>query len=152
MVNNCIGCDVYNGSIDMSDSLVYENDFFRVIHDTENPIPGFFVISSKRHIRTLNELKPEELQSLFEVMVKTRKGMEDILGLKKVTIIQEDGPENMHFHPWFFPWYPWMDELCFDGSDTEKIRKIMIYSQENLRMDENLKKVHSAVKAMRSVY
>jgi len=62
--DNCIGCDVYSGDIDMSESLVYENDLFRIIHDTENPIPGFFVISPKRHIRTLNELTEEELKNL----------------------------------------------------------------------------------------
>ena len=151
-INNCIGCDVYNGNIDMSKSLIFENDLFRVIHDTENPIPGFIVISSKCHVRTLNELTPEELQNLFEIITKTRKGMEDLLGIKKVSFIQEDGPESMHFHPWFFPWYSWMNELNLDGSDTEKIRKIMKYSQENLRTDENLKKVHHAVEVMRSAY
>ena len=151
-INDCIGCDVYNGNIDMSQSLIFENDLFRVIHDTENPIPGFIVISSKRHVRTLNELTAEELKNLFEIVTKTRKGMESILGVTKVSYIQEDGPESMHFHPWFFPWYSWMSELDLEGSDTEKIRKIMKYSQENLRTEKNLKKVHSAVEAMKSAY
>ncbi|MEX1013924.1 MAG: HIT domain-containing protein [Candidatus Paceibacterota bacterium] len=151
-INNCIGCDVYNGNIDMSDSLVYENDLFRVVHDTENPIPGFFVISSKRHVRTLNELNSKELENLFNLIVRTRKGMEDILGIEKVSLIQEDGPENMHFHLWFFPWYSWMNELELIAFDTEKMRKIMKYSQENMRTDDNIQKVHNAVEAMKSVY
>lgn len=152
LINNCIGCDVYNGNIDMTDSLVYENNLFRVIHDTENPIPGFFVISSKRHLRTLNELNSKELENLFNLIVKTRKSMEDVLGIKKVSLIQEDGPEGMHFHFWFFPWHAWMNELDFNGSDTEKIRKIMKYSQENMRTNEDTRKVHDAVETMKSVH
>ncbi len=151
-IDSCIGCDIYNGKIDMSKSLIYENDFFRIIQDTENPIPGFFVISSKRHIRTFNELTSEDLYSLFRLITKTRKGMEKILGIKKVSTIQEDGNENMHFHIWFFPWYPWMNELNLNGYDTEKVRSIMKYSQENLRTDENIRKVHSAVNLMKSNY
>ncbi len=152
VISNCIGCDVYNGEIDMSESIIFENSLFRVIQDTETPIPGFIVISSKRHIRTLNELNSEEQQNLCDLIIRTRKGMKDVLGIDKVSLLQEDGSENSHFHPWFFPWYSWMDSLNIIGSDTEKIRKIMKYSQENLRTTENIQKIHDVIALMRSAY
>ena len=153
-IDNCIGCDVYDGRIDVSSSIIDENELFRVIQDTENPIPGLIVISPKRHIRTFYELNKKEQKELCNLIIKTRKGMNEILGISKVTLIQEDGPQNMHFHPWFFPWHQWMNEIPIDNSntDTEKIRKIMEFSRENLRRIENIEKIHNTVKKMRIVY
>lgn len=103
-------------------------------------------------MRTLNDLNQEELQNLFVLIEKTRRAMKDILGIEKVSFVQEDGPDGMHFHPWFFPWYAWMNELGLEGSDTSKIRKIMEYSRNHLRNEKNLKKIHSDVQSMRSAY
>lgn len=140
---NCIGCDVYDGRIDMSHSVVYEDDYFRIVQDTENPIVGFFVISPKRHFRTFTEMNFEESRRLMPLIVETRRVMQEILGIHKVTLIQEDGPDAMHFHPWLFPWYAWMDEI--QGNATGKIREIMKYSRENMRNPENLLEIADAL-------
>jgi diadenosine tetraphosphate (Ap4A) HIT family hydrolase len=139
----CIGCDVYDGRVDMSYSVLYEDDFFRIVQDTENPIPGFFVIGSKRHFRTLNEMNTEESRRLLPLIIETRRVMQEVLGVTKVTLIQEDGPDFMHFHPWLFPWYSWMDEI--EGNATNKIREIMKYSRENMKTEENISQINDAV-------
>jgi len=139
----CIGCDVYDGRIEMSHSILYEDDFFRIVQDTENPIRGFFVIGSKRHFRTLNEMNTEESRRLLPLILETRRVMQDVLGITKVTLIQEDGPETMHFHPWLFPWYPWMDSM--EGRETSKIRELMKYSREHMKTAENIQEINDAL-------
>ncbi len=151
-INTCIGCDIYNGSIDMSQSIIYENDFFRIMQDTETPIPGFFVISSKRHIRTLNDLSEKELQNLFPLLLKLRRGMSDLLKIEKVSTIQEDGSKNGHFHLWLFPWHSWMDDLYSNELETSRIRKIMKYAQNNMRKKENIETIHAAIRTMRKIF
>lgn len=140
---NCIGCDMYSGEIDMSYSILYEDEYFHIAQDTENPIPGFFVIGSKRHFRTITEMNSEESRRLMPLIIETRRVMHEVLGITTVTLIQEDGPESMHFHPWLFPWYSWMDEI--PGNATGKIREIMKYSRENMRNPENLLEIANAL-------
>lgn len=140
---NCIGCDVYDGRINMAHSIIYEDEYFRIGQDTENPIRGFFVIGAVRHFRTFNELNEEESRRLLPLMVETRRVMKEILNIDKTTLIQEDGPDAMHFHPWFFPWYAWMDEI--EGRETGKIRDIMKYSREHMKTNDNLKEINEAI-------
>jgi diadenosine tetraphosphate (Ap4A) HIT family hydrolase len=146
----CIGCDVYDGRVALSHSILYEDDYWRIVQDTENPIIGFFVIGSKRHFRTLNEMNKEESRRLLPLILETRRVMEEVLGIKKVTLIQEDGPETMHFHPWLFPWYPWMDTV--EGRETEKIRAIMKYSRETMRTEENIKEINDALDKAKAAF
>lgn len=143
----CIGCDVYDGRLDMSHSIFYEDEFFFIGQDTENPIRGFFVVGTKRHFRTLNDMNKEEKERFFPLLAETRKVMAEVLGIEKTTLIQEDGPSNMHFHAWFFPWYPWMDDI--DGKETEKIRAVMKYSRKHMRTAENLAEIGRAIKEAR---
>lgn len=149
-VDNCIGCDVYDGRIDMSHTILYEDSHWRVVQDTENPIEGFFVISPKRHFRTLNEMNTEESRDLLPIITETRRVMEEVLGINKITLIQEDGPNTMHFHPWLFPWHSWMDEI--EGTATEKIRKVMQHSRKNMRNEENISKVNTAFKKAKGAF
>ncbi len=74
-LNGCIGCEMYDEKIGMSQAIVYQDDLFTVAQDVETPIYGFLVISSKRHVRTLNDLTTLEQQRLFELIVKTRRGL-----------------------------------------------------------------------------
>lgn len=147
---SCIGCDAYTEINDINHSILYEDDYFRIVQDTETPISGFFVISSKRHFRSLNEMDSEEFQRLLPLIIETRRVMSEVLGIKTITLIQEDGPESMHFHPWLFPWYSWMDSI--DGKGTEKIRDIMRYSQEKMRTEENISKIYNDLEKAKSKF
>ena len=147
----CVGCDAYGGRVNLDASIIYEDDHFRVMHDTEHPIPGFFVIGSKRHFRTLGEMNEEESKRLMPLILETRRVMEEVLGITKTTLIQEDGPESMHFHPWFFPWYAWMDDIG-EGRETNKIRTIMRYARENMRTPENIAASNKAVEKVKAAF
>lgn len=140
---DCIGCDVYDGRIPMSHSILYEDDYWRIVQDTENPIIGFFVIGSKRHFRTLNEMNEGESKRLLPLILETRRVMAEILGIQKTTLIQEDGSDTMHFHPWLFPWHQWMDDI--EGRETEKIRAIMKLSRDTMRTEKNIKDINEAL-------
>jgi diadenosine tetraphosphate (Ap4A) HIT family hydrolase len=146
----CIGCDAYDRRIPLSHSILYEDDYWRIVQDTENPIIGFFVIGSKRHFRTLGEMTHEESKRLLPLILETRRVMQEVLGIEKVTLIQEDGPESMHFHPWLFPWYSWMDNI--EGRETEKIRTIMKFSRENMRTKENINDVNIALEKAKTSF
>lgn len=147
---DCIGCDAYDGRVNLTDSILYEDDYYRIVQDTENPISGFFVVGAKRHFRTLNEMNQEEAKRLLPLIVETRRVVCKVLGIQKTTLIQEDGPENMHFHPWLFPWHPWMDGI--EGRETEKIRAVMKYSREHMRTDENVREVNTALEKAKAAF
>jgi diadenosine tetraphosphate (Ap4A) HIT family hydrolase len=147
---NCIGCELYDGRIPMAHSILYEDDYWRVVQDTENPIIGFFVIGSKRHFRTFADMNEEETKRLLPLILETRRVMSEILGINKTTLIQEDASETMHFHPWLFPWHSWMDEI--DGRETEKIRSIMKFSRETMRTEENIQEVNTALEKAKSAF
>ncbi len=76
--------------------------------------------------------------------------MREVLGIQKVTLIQEDGSENMHFHPWLFPWHSWMEEI--EGRETEKIRTIMKLFRETMRTEENIQNVNLALEKAKAAF
>ena len=92
----------------------------------------------------------EESKRLLPLILETRRVMQEVLGIEKVTLIQEDGPESMHFHPWLFPWYSWMDNI--EGRETEKIRTIMKFSRENMRTKENINDVNIALEKAKTSF
>ena len=56
----CPGCEFANHSFNISCGIAYENDTFALSQDWELPIPGFMILSPKKHIVSLSEFSDEE--------------------------------------------------------------------------------------------
>lgn len=62
---------------------------FDVHQDWEVPIPGFFIIATKRKIRSISEFTSQEAEEFINLIIKLRKGMEEVLNIKDVYFFSE---------------------------------------------------------------
>jgi len=124
---------------------IIDTKHFNCHQDWEIPIPGFFILAAKRKIRSVSEFSKDEASEFIDLVVKIRKGMQDILGIKDVYLFQnEDTVHN--FHLWMFPRYDWMEKF---GRKIESVRQIMNYSKNNMETEEIMNEVKECVKKMR---
>ena len=92
----CIGCAIESGKADLRGMIIKTKDF-HVSQDYETPIPGFFIVATRKHMISLAEFSEEQQAEFIRLVCKLRKGMRDALGIKDVCIFQnEDTP--YHFH------------------------------------------------------
>lgn len=119
---------------------------FAAEQDSEIPIPGFIIISSKKHVLSIEEFGKKELQEFVGLASDIRKAMKKALGIKIVYLFQNEDTPNSHFHLWMFPRYPWMKKF---GIRIQSVRPIMEYARENMKTIKNLKEVSKAVEKLK---
>ena len=57
---DCMGCAIARGKIKIPGGIIYNGKFLILGADPEVPIPGFLVISFKRHINSFSQTTKEE--------------------------------------------------------------------------------------------
>ena len=141
---DCIGCDLLKAKAEK----VGETKNFVVRQDYETPIPGFMIISSKKHIKGIEDLSEDERKEFIELLFRVRKAMTDALGIKYVYIAQKEDSiiNRSHFHIWLFPRYGWMEEY---GRKIASITHIVDYARKNMKTDENIAKVKQAAEKIK---
>jgi diadenosine tetraphosphate (Ap4A) HIT family hydrolase len=127
------------------EETVIITDYFDVHQDWGVPIPGFFIIASKRKISSVADFNDDEPQEFMKLVCTLRKGMRDILNIKNIYLFQNEDTEY-NFHLWIFPRFEWMEKF---GRKIESIRPIINYAKENMVKDEVLGEVRSRVKQMK---
>lgn len=111
------------------DQEIFRTTYFTVAQDWETPIPGFFIISANRELRSWAELNEQEAIDLIKLTVKVRQGMQQVLGIDNVYLFQnEDSAHN--FHLWLFPRHKWMNAF---GNKIQSVRTIMNYAEQWIR-------------------
>lgn len=142
---DCLSCKIVNGEIPGVLRLATTTSF-DVHQDYEVKIPGFIIITSKRHIHSIDEMSPVELVEFVNALYKIRHVLREVLGITSVNLFQKDTPLK-HFHFWVFPRYEWMDEKYGTGSDS---MKKIIEDTKSGKLDglltENLSEVISKLK------
>jgi len=134
--SNCLACSIANKEITPYSGIIYETNNFIVSQDIEVPIPGFLIISSKKHIRSILDFSPEELQEFIQVLFKTRDALKKVASINSITIIQKE--VRPHFHLWLLPKLPWMEKF---GDKLNGISDILEYARQNLKTEENLTEI-----------
>lgn len=142
----CISCALESRKVDFSKYDIVRTKYFNVFQDYEIPIPGFLVLSSRRHIVGFADFNEKEKKEFMDLICKIRKGMKDVLGIKFINFLfREDTIKSKvnpsHFHVALLPLYDW----------TKKFNtlEILQYARKNMKTNSNLKKVDEAVKKMR---
>lgn len=118
--------------------MVYEDACFHAHQDYGVPIPGFIVISSKRHLRSMSDFNEEEQKNFGIILCKVRTAMEKALDIKTVYTAQKERDKDP-FHFWILPRYPWISEMF--GNSTASISNSLDYAKDKLKTEENLKAV-----------
>ncbi|MBP9836779.1 MAG: diadenosine tetraphosphate hydrolase [Candidatus Pacebacteria bacterium] len=130
------------------DEVILTTDNFIVAQDWEVPIAGFFILSTKRKIRSIAEFTDDEAREFGVLIKKVRIGMDEVLGINDVYFFQNE--DSVHgFHLWMFPRYEWMKEF---GAKIESVRPIMKYAQGLEITDELLAEVKKSATLMRDYF
>ncbi len=137
----CIACAIQNKEVELPVERIAETNHFVVEQDFEWPIEGFLIIASKRHIHSILEFNDDEVKDFHETLKRSREIMKEVLGIEKVTIIQEENSLTSHFHVWLFPWHDWMKE---HGAKLQDIKNLMKYAKKHFSDKEHLEKIKSA--------
>jgi diadenosine tetraphosphate (Ap4A) HIT family hydrolase len=142
---DCLACARERGEVAIGD--IVRTEYFDAHQDFSIPIPGFVILSARRHVRSVDEFTDAELVDFARLLKRTRSAMRASLGLESVHIFQEEDTRHRHFHLWIVPRYPWMEEMF--GGRIESIRPSIEYAKERMRTPEHLGEVDRAVDALR---
>lgn len=145
---SCLGCARENGEMERV-GTVLTTEHFDAHQDFEIPIPGFIILSSRRHLQSIDEFTEVEKLDFIDTLIAVRAGMRKALGIYTVYLIQEEDTSH-HFHVWVFPRYDWMSEQF--GKKTPSLRPIMEYARKNLKTVENIKEVEESVNRLKDYF
>lgn len=98
---DCIFCDIVSGKIEAN--LLYEDEYIAAFDDIAPQAPVHKLIIPKKHIATINDLKPEDatiVGNMFLVAAKLAKQLNiDESGYRTVmNCNQEGGQAVYHIH------------------------------------------------------
>jgi len=119
---DCMGCAIADQTMSVPAGILQKTQYFCVHQDPLIPLPGFLVIASLRHIRSISDMDDYEYAELSRLIKATHHAIKEATKVEHLTIIQEES--SIHFHLWFFPWTPEVIERYGSPSLT-KIREIM---------------------------
>jgi diadenosine tetraphosphate (Ap4A) HIT family hydrolase len=119
---DCMACAVSRGSISVPGGLIHRGRYFFVQQDSLIPLPGFLVIASLRHIRSLSEMQPAEYDDFSRLLRTTHHAIKEVTKVDCLTLVQEE--KSPHFHLWFFPWTDIVIQK-YGQPSLSKIRGIM---------------------------
>ena len=94
------------GEVKLPGGIIYDGESIILAADPEIPIPGFLIITSKRHIQSFTELFYEERVEVVNTIALAEKAIKDLHIAETVTVVQEE--RSRHFHIWIFPNQEWM--------------------------------------------
>lgn len=102
--------------------FIQRTQHFCVHQDPLIPLDGFLVIASRRHIRSISEMRDAEYEEFSKLVRDVQLAIKEVTKVEHLTMVQEES--SIHFHLWFFPWTQRVIERYGQPSLT-KIREIM---------------------------
>ena len=126
--------------------MIYENDNFTVSQDRELPIIGFFVVSPKKHIETINQLSTEERNEMMSIINNIIKISKENNICNEFNVIFYE-KQKIHFHVRIMPRHEWMYKICNDL--TYNMGTIFNYAKKNFRNENIYNQIEEAVDIIR---
>ncbi len=140
----CLACARENGEISLGDIL--KSKYFDAHQDYTIPIPEFIIISSRRHIQSIDEFTNKERMDFIKFLCRIRSALRKILKVKVVYIYQREDTRN-HFHVCMLPRYDWMTKKF--GRKIGSIRPIISFAKKNLKTNSNIAKTEEATQKLK---
>ena len=126
-----MGTAIIEGKLKVPGGIIYDGNYLVVNQDPAVPIPGFLIITLKRHVHSFSLLAKEEREEISEVLFKTENILKRIGISKNFTLVQED--RCPHFHIWIFPDENWAGNDFPKG--VKKIYEQLSYAKENVTQE-----------------
>ncbi|MBI5295011.1 MAG: HIT family hydrolase [Chloroflexi bacterium] len=143
----CMGCAVADGSMSVPGGFIYRSQHFCVHQDPLIPLPGFLVIASLRHIRSIAEMDDAEYQEFASLVRVTHKAIKQVTQIEHLTLVQEES--SIHFHLWFFPWTEEVIEK-YGPPSLAKIREIMAKYKKQVIDEAEWAMLQKSIKEIKS--
>ncbi|NOL50771.1 HIT family protein [Pelistega suis] len=99
-MSNCILCQEIGGT------LIYQNDFIRVINANEPHYPAFTRVILQKHVAEMTDLTTEERHRLMEYVYLVEKVQRECLSPDKINLAQF-GTMVPHIHWHIIPRFKW---------------------------------------------
>lgn len=144
---DCLGCAIVEAGKDVP-GYVIETDFFHAHQDHEVPLSGFVILSSKRHIKSVDEFTDEEASDFIDLVRKIRSAQREVLGIDTVYFVQEEDTRD-HFHLWFLPRYEWMNDAEKFGQKVSSARPVLAYARAHMKTPEIIAEVKESAEKLR---
>jgi diadenosine tetraphosphate (Ap4A) HIT family hydrolase len=145
---DCMGCAISDGSMLMPGGMIHRTKHFCVHQDPLIPLPGFLVIGSIRHIRSISEMQGGEYEEFSVLVKRTHEAIKEVTKIEHLTIIQEE--RAIHFHLWFFPWTESVTAQYGQPSLT-KIREIMSAYRKHVISDLAWMELRKSIEKLKSL-
>lgn len=142
---DCLSCAIAQDKVELRGGSVIRSKYFDVHQDFEIPIPGFMILTSLRHLKSIADFTDNEAAEFTKILKTSRQLQRDVLGIETVYLHQEEDTSH-HFHLWLFPRYDWMKEK-FAGK-SESMRPIMEYARNNMKTDKSLAKLDADLSSL----
>jgi diadenosine tetraphosphate (Ap4A) HIT family hydrolase len=146
----CIACSIQRGEVGSFEGIVTQSDHFSLEQDLEVPIPGFLVLVSRRHFYCIDELTEAEQADCMAMLIKARKALREVLGVRHIHLVLEENTKNSHFHLWLVPRYEWVDEKF--GNRIDSVKPAMDYAKAEFSDGVSKQNLHKSVEALRSYF
>lgn len=144
---DCMGCAIADQSMSVPGGFIYKSNNFCVHQDPLIPLPGFLVIASVRHIRSIVEMNDAEYQEFASLVRVTHQAIKQVTQIEHLTFVQEES--SIHFHLWFFPWTK--EVIGKYGPPTlTKIREIMAEYRKQAIDEARWVMLNRSIKEIRS--
>lgn len=143
----CMGCAISNKEIDIPGGIIYEGKYTLLGADPEIPIPGFLILTIKRHVNSIYQLNKDERYELIDVIANAEKALKKLKITNEITLVQEE--RSKHLHIWIFPNYDWMTEKF--GKGIKYLRDISEFAQKNVT-ENNIKEILNIIEKIRKYF
>ncbi len=142
----CMGCAISNKEIVIPGGIIYEGKYTLLSADPEIPIPGFLILTIKRHVNSISQLNKYERYELIDVIASAEKALKELKITDEITLVQEE--RSKHLHIWIFPNYDWMTEKF--GKGIKHLRDISEYAQKNAN-EQDINEVLEVIEKLKSI-
>ncbi|WP_294472154.1 hypothetical protein [uncultured Ruminococcus sp.] len=146
--NTCRGCYLEKNTIMLEElNPIWQNKDYIIRQDAECPVPGFYIISARKHINTIGDLSQKQSSDLGIILNRLRISMMNSIDVKRVHIILEERIYEPHLHIWMLPlWKCIMEKYSIDP----KVWNSNIFDYINLfTYEENKDRILSFNRVMR---
>ena len=141
---SCIACSIYTGRYNPPGGILYASDGFIIHQDPLVAIPGFLIISPKRHIYSIDEMTPLERNRLGHMIALAEQAIKSTTKVNYISVIQEDHSRKGHLHIWLFPWHDFIVKE-YDVS-LSSMRSIINHYQKDMQYRDETNDVLLALK------
>ena len=142
-----MGCAISNGTMPVPGGFIRKTQHFCVHQDPLIPLPGFLVIASLSHIRSISEMQAAEYQEFSGLLRATHAAIRQVSQVEYLTLVQEES--SIHFHLWFFPWTSGVIER-YGAPSLAKIREIMADYRKQAIGETEWKELEKSIEEIRT--